>query len=66
MGSLAGAAPLTCLVAASSLPAELLRGRMTREDYRAKAEALWDALVQDTRVATVLERADKDRALLVS
>jgi predicted PolB exonuclease-like 3'-5' exonuclease len=48
------------------LRVELLRGRMTREDYQAKAEALWNALVQDTRVATVLEQADKDKALLVS
>ncbi|UCH29188.1 MAG: 3'-5' exonuclease [Myxococcales bacterium] len=46
------------------LRAELLRGRMTREDYRVKAEALWAALERDPRVADVLERADKAKALL--
>ena len=46
------------------LRAELLRGRMTREDYRVKAEALWAALDKDPRVADVLERADRAKVLL--
>jgi predicted PolB exonuclease-like 3'-5' exonuclease len=46
------------------LRSELLRGRMTREDYRTRAEALWAALEPDPRVAVVLEKADKARALL--
>lgn len=46
------------------LRAELLRGRMTREEYRARAGALWAALEEDPRVAAVLEKADKARALL--
>jgi predicted PolB exonuclease-like 3'-5' exonuclease len=46
------------------LRAELLRGRLSREDYRARAARLWDALAEDPRVATVLEHADKSRALL--
>ena len=48
------------------LRAELLRGRMTREDYRARAGALWAALEEDPRVAEVLAKADKARALLRS
>jgi len=47
------------------LRAELLRGRMTRADYRAKAGALWTALEEDSRVAEVLAKADKTRALLL-
>ena len=46
------------------LRAELLRGRMTREDYRVKAQALWAALDKDPRVADVLERADRAKVLL--
>lgn len=46
------------------LRAELLRGRMTGEDYRDRASALWAALEEDPRVAEVLARADKARALL--
>ncbi len=46
------------------LRGELLRGRLDREAYRDRAGALWGALEQDTRVATVLERADKAQALL--
>ena len=46
------------------LRAELLRGRMARDDYRGKAAALWDALEKDPRVAEVLVRADKSQALL--
>ena len=47
------------------LRAELLRGRMAREEYRERARALWDALEEDTRVKAVLERADRSRALLI-
>ena len=47
------------------LRAELLRGRLTREDYRARAAQLWDALSADRRAAPVLERADRRRALLM-
>ena len=46
------------------LRAEVLRGRMTREDYRAKAGALWATLEDDPRVAPVLERANKPQTLL--
>ena len=46
------------------LRAELLRGRLSRDDYRARAAALWDALQSDPRAAPVLDRADKARALL--
>lgn len=46
------------------LRAELLRGRMSQDDYRARAQALWDALEKDPRVAAVLARADRSRALL--
>jgi predicted PolB exonuclease-like 3'-5' exonuclease len=46
------------------LRAELLRGRLSRDDYRARAELLWDALAADPRVAAVLERANKSRVLL--
>lgn len=46
------------------LRAELLRGRLDELAYRERAKALWDALEQDPRVATVLEQADKSRALL--
>ena len=46
------------------LRAELRRGRLSELAYRERANALWDALEQDVRVATVLEQADKIRALL--
>ena len=46
------------------LRTELLRGRMTREDYRVRAAALWDALAEDRRAVPVLERAERARALL--
>lgn len=46
------------------LRAELLRGRMTPDEYRVRAAALWDALAEDPRVAEVLEKADKPKALL--
>ena len=46
------------------LRAELLRGRVTRDEYRARAQALWDALERDRRALPVLEHADKPRALL--
>lgn len=46
------------------LRAELLRGRLSPDDYRARATLLWDALAKDPRVAAVLEQADKARTLL--
>ncbi len=46
------------------LRSELLRGRLSRADYRERARELWDALEQDKRVLAVLERADKSLALL--
>ncbi len=46
------------------LRAELLRGRLSPEDYRVRAALLWDALAQDPRVAAVLQSADKARTLL--
>jgi predicted PolB exonuclease-like 3'-5' exonuclease len=46
------------------LRAEVLRGRLSPDDYRARAALLWDALAEDPRVATVLQRANKSRALL--
>ena len=46
------------------LRGELLRGRLSRDDYRARAAALWDALQSDPHAAPVLDRADKPRALL--
>lgn len=48
------------------LRAEILRGRLSPDDYRARAGALWDALETDARVAPVLERANKDSALLTA
>lgn len=46
------------------LRAEILRGRLSPDDYRQRAGALWEALEGDSRVAPVLERANKGRALL--
>lgn len=46
------------------LRAELLRGRLSQADYRARARALWDVLEQDPRVATVLRKANKSQVLL--
>ncbi len=46
------------------LRAELLRGRLDERAYRKRATSLWDALEQDSRVATVLDKADKSQALL--
>ncbi len=46
------------------LRAEILRGRLSPDDYRLRAGALWEALEGDSRVAPVLERANKGRALL--
>jgi hypothetical protein len=48
------------------LRAELLRGRLTPDEYRARAQALWDALEQDRRALPVLEHANKSRALLTN
>lgn len=47
------------------LRSELLRGRLDRVAYRARAEALWSQLWEDSRVRPVLERANKPQALLV-
>lgn len=46
------------------LRAEILRGRLSPNDYRLRAGALWEALEGDSRVAPVLQRANKGRALL--
>jgi predicted PolB exonuclease-like 3'-5' exonuclease len=46
------------------LRAEILRGRLSPDDYRQRAGTLWKALEGDSRVAPVLQRANKGRALL--
>ncbi len=46
------------------LRSELLRGRLSRDEYRNRAEALWTALERDPRALPVLERANRARALL--
>ncbi len=46
------------------LRVELLRGRLAREAYRERAEALWNALAEDERARPVLEAADKAKVLL--
>jgi 3'-5' exonuclease len=46
------------------LRSELLRGRLSRDEYRKRAEALWTALETDPRALPVLERANKVQALL--
>ena len=46
------------------LRVELLRGRINRETYRARAEELWLALEKDGRVHDVLGAAEKNRVLL--
>ncbi len=46
------------------LRVELLRGRLTREAYRERAEALWDALAEDERARPVLGAADRDKVVL--
>jgi hypothetical protein len=46
------------------LRSELLRGRLSRDEYRKRAEALWTALESDPRALPVLERANKVQALL--
>ena len=48
------------------LRTELLRGRLDRTAYQARASALWDALEQDARVIAVLEKANKNNVLLIS
>ena len=48
------------------LRAEILRGRLSQDDYRQRAGALWEALEGDSRVAPVLQRANKGRALLTA
>ncbi len=46
------------------LRVELLRGRLTQDEYRTRAQSLWTALEQDARVLPVLEQANKPLALL--
>lgn len=46
------------------LRVELLRGRLDRGTYRARARALCDALAGDPRVQPVLDAADRGRLLL--
>ncbi len=46
------------------LRVELLRGRVSPQDYRACALALWNALEKDSRVNAVLGEADRTLALL--
>ena len=47
------------------LRTQLLRGRMTQDEYRTRAQSLWDALEQDPRVLPVLQQANKPLALLL-
>jgi predicted PolB exonuclease-like 3'-5' exonuclease len=47
------------------LRTELLRGRLSQDDYRSRAQSLWTALEQDPRVLPVLEQANKRQALLL-
>jgi predicted PolB exonuclease-like 3'-5' exonuclease len=47
------------------LRTELLRGRLTHDEYRARAQSLWTALEQDPRVLPVLAQARKPQALLL-
>jgi hypothetical protein len=46
------------------LRTELLRGRLTQDEYRTRAQSLWTALEQDPRVLPVLQKANKPLALL--
>lgn len=46
------------------LRTELLRGRLTQDEYRTRAQSLWTALEQDPRVLPVLQQASKPQALL--
>jgi predicted PolB exonuclease-like 3'-5' exonuclease len=46
------------------LRVELLRGRLTRDAYRERAEALWEALAEDERARPVLAAADKAKVIL--
>ncbi len=46
------------------LRAELLRGRISIDEYRTRARTLWEALEQDPHALPVLERANKPQALL--
>ena len=46
------------------LRTELLRGRLTQDEYRTRAQSLWTALEQDPRVLPVLQQATKPQALL--
>jgi predicted PolB exonuclease-like 3'-5' exonuclease len=46
------------------LRVELLRGKISQEEYRARARVLWDALEKDPHALPVLQRANKPQALL--
>ena len=46
------------------LRTELLRGRLTQDEYRTRAQSLWTALEKDARVHPVLQAANKPQALL--
>jgi predicted PolB exonuclease-like 3'-5' exonuclease len=46
------------------LRTELLRGRLTQDEYRTRAQSLWTALEEDPRVLPVLQQANKTLALL--
>jgi len=46
------------------LRTELLRGRLTQDEYRTRAQSLWDVLERDPRVLPVLQQANKSLALL--
>jgi predicted PolB exonuclease-like 3'-5' exonuclease len=46
------------------LRTELLRGRLTEDEYKTRAQSLWDALEKDPRVLPVLQQANKPQALL--
>lgn len=46
------------------LRTELLRGEMNQDEYKQRATALWNALLEDPRAVPVLENANKERVLL--
>lgn len=46
------------------LRAELLRGKISQDQYREHASALWQSLEQDPRALPVLQRANKPQTLL--
>ncbi len=46
------------------LRTELLRGRLSQDDYRTRAQSLWSALEQASGILPVLQQANKPLALL--